>query len=534
MSHNLSLVSMSGDRRQAANTPWELFRRSAASHPDREAVVDTRRDARVTYEELHEHASGFIGALRARGVERGDTYATVLKNGIEQTSAILAPSAMGALVNTVNYRQSPRAITHIITDSGATVVVFDEANRETITEIRSDLETVDAYLYAGDDPPSWADDYDDAINDQDGETPPTPALAPSDPVSLVYTSGTTGAPKGCLYTNERLVETLLQVKSEFRQHDERALLIVPQPHAAGSIGGGTTPAFFGGTVITLPDFHPVHALDWIETEAITYLLAVPAMLQAMMRVDPERFDTDSLEKVVSFGSPLSSELAGSIIEEFDLSYFGNHMGATEIAWFLTRDVRGNPTGASSPGTAAANVSVRVVTLNDDGTVGDPEDICEPGESGELIVHSPYGMDRYLNRRDATDEAFRDGWYYTGDLGYVDEDGRFWPEGRKTNMIISGGINVSDVNVERVLGEHPDVVDVAVVGMPDEKWGERVVASVVRDGDASLTEAKLLAWCRNRDDLAEFQRPKSIEFVEELPRSATGKVQKFKLEEEMPT
>lgn len=532
MSRYLYHASMADDRRQAANTPWELFQRTTASRPDREAVVDTRRDARVTYGELHDHACGFIGALRARGVGRGDTYATILKNGIEQTSAILVPSALGAAVNTVNYRQSPEAITHIITDSEAKVVVFDEANRETVTKIRADLETVDAYLYAGDDPPSWADDYDDAVGDHIGETPPTSAIAPSEPVYLVYTSGTTGAPKGCLYTNDRLVETLLQVKSEFRQHDERALLIVPQPHAAGSIGGGTTPLFFGGTVVTLPDFHPVHALEWIENESITYLLAVPAMLQAMMRVGPDRFDTDSLEKVVSFGSPLPSELAGSVVEEFDLSYFGNHMGATELAWFLTRDVRDDPAEAPSPGTAAANVAVRVVNLDEDGTAGDPEEISEPGESGELIVQSPYGMDRYLNRRGATDEAFRDGWYYTGDLGYVDEDGRFWPEGRKTNMIISGGINVADVNVERVLREHPGVADVAVVGIPDQKWGERVVASVVRDRDASLTEEELLAWCRRRDDLADFQRPKSIEFVEELPRSATGKVQKFKLEEEM--
>jgi len=517
---------------QPANTPWELFRRTTESIPNKEAAIDTRRDARFTYEELYDHSCGFIGALRARGVDRGDSYATVLKNGVEQTSALLAPSALGAVANTVNYRQSPDAITHIITDSEAKVVVFDEANRETVANIRDGLETVEAYLYAGDDPPSWADDYDNAVGKHVGETPPMPALAPSDPIYLVYTSGTTGAPKGCLYTNNRLVETFLQVKAEFQQYDERALVIVPQPHAAGSIGGGTTPVFFGGTVVTLPDFHPVRALEWIQRESITYLLAVPAMLQALMRAGPDRFDTDSLEKVISFGSPLSSNLASSIADEFTLSYFGNHMGATELAWFLTRDIRADLDAAISPGSAAINVRVRVVNLDEDGNAGDPDDICTQGETGEIIVHSPYGMDRYLNRAAATDEAFRDGWYYTGDLGYVDKEGRFWPEGRKTNMIISGGINVSDINVERVLEEHPAVVDVAVVGIPNEKWGERVVASVVREPDSSLTEDELLAWCRKRDDLADFQRPKAVEFVDELPRSATGKVQKFKIEEEM--
>lgn len=523
---------MSRDRKRTANTPWELFRRTATGRPDKEAVVDTRRDARVTYEDLHDHTCGFIGALRERGVTRGDTYATVMKNGLEMTSAILAPTALGAAVNSVNYRQSPQAIDHIISDSAAKVVVFDESNRETIATIREDLDAVEAFLYAGENPPSWADDYDGAVNEHVAETPPTPNLAPSDPAYLVYTSGTTGAPKGCLYTNERLVETLLHVKAEFQQHDERALLIVPQPHAAGSIGGGTNPVFFGGTVVTLSDFHPVHALELIEEESITYLLAVPAMLQGLLGGGPERFETDTLEKVVSFGSPLSADLAEGVVDEFDLSYFGNHMGATEIAWYLTRDVRGDPSEATSPGTAAANIGVRVVRLEEDGTAGDPEDICKPGESGELIVRSPYGMDEYLNRPEATTKAFREGWYYTGDLGYIDEDGRFWPEGRKTNMIISGGINVSDVNVERVLREHPDVADVAVVGVPDEKWGERVVASVVTGPDASITESELLTWCRERDDLADFQRPKSIEFVEDLPRSATGKVQKFKIEKEI--
>ena len=523
---------MPHDRKRTANTPWELFRRTATSHPEKEAVVDTRRDARLTYEDLHDHTRGFIGALRARGVARGDTYASVMKNGLEMTSAILAPTALGAVANPVNYRQSPRAIAHIISDSAAKVVVFDEANRETIVNIREELDTVEAYLYAGDDTPPWADDYDAAIKEHVAETPPTPALAPSDPVYLVYTSGTTGAPKGCLYTNERLVETLLQVKAEFQQHDERALLVVPQPHAAGSIGGGTTPVFFGGTVVTLPDFHPVDALEVIEAESITYLLAVPAMLQGILAAGPDRFEMDTLEKIVSFGSPLSADLAEGVVDEFDLSYFGNHMGATEIAWYLTRDVRDEPAEATSPGTGAANIAVRVVRLDEDGTAGDPEDICDPGESGELIVSSPYGMDEYLNRPEATNEAFREGWYYTGDLGSIDEEGRFWPEGRKTNMIISGGINVSDVNVERVLREHPNLADVAILGISDEKWGERVVAAVVTEPDASPTESELLTWCRERDDLAGFQRPKSIEFVEELPRSATGKVQKFKIEKEI--
>ena len=522
-----TVPAMGRNTETTADTLWELFRRTAIATPDREAIIDARRGERLTYDELHDHVRGFVGALRTRGVGEGDTYATILNNGLEQTSAIIAPTALGAVANTVNYRQSPDAIVHILEDSGARVVLFDEANRETVASVRDELRDL-AYLYAGEDPPPWADSYAAAVDEHVGETPPTPELAVDDPVYLLYTSGTTGVPKGCRYTNGRTVEMILQVMTEFRLGGDRALLIVPQAHAGGGVGGGTLPLFRGGTVVTLPDFHPVRALELIEEESLSYLIAVPAMLRAMVAAGPGRFETASMETVVTFGSPLAADLAREVVEAFDLEYFGNHMGATEIAWFLTRDVREDLEAAASPGTAALNVETRVVAL-DDGEAGDPAEVCEVGETGELVVDTPYGMDGYLNRPEATAEAFRDGWYYTGDVGHLDEDGRFWPEGRKTNMIISGGINVSDVNVERVLGDHPAAAEVAVVGVPDDRWGERVVAAVV-PGDEGLTEEDLQAWCRDRDDLADFQRPKEVVLVDGLPRGATGKVQKFKLEE----
>jgi acyl-CoA synthetase (AMP-forming)/AMP-acid ligase II len=282
---------------------------------------------------------------------------------------------------------------------------------------------------------------------------PTPDLSPDDGVFLVYTSGTTGSPKGCLWTNDRLVETLFQILAEFRIDEERALLVVPEAHAAGGFGGGIAPLYRGGTVITLPDFHPVRTLEWVERESLTNLLAVPAILRALMGVDAEEFETNSLETIVSFGSPLPADLARNVDTRFDLNYFGNHMASTEGGWSLTRDVRENLDAASSPGTAALNVETRVVTI-EEGEPGNPDGLCDLNETGELIVNSPHSMDRYLNQPKGTAESFRDGWYYTGDLGYVDTQGWFWPEGRKTNIIISGGINVSDVNVERVLTEHP--------------------------------------------------------------------------------
>ena len=539
------------------NTLWELFSRTVGDNPDAEAVIDTRCNRRYTYNDLHEHVTRLAGALTAAGVDRGDTFATLLRNGIEQTTSLLVASRLGAVVAPVNYRHSTSDVAHVFADCDPSLVVFDEDTHSTLDAVRTNL-AVEHYLYAGKEIPEYADSYWERTTGSVDAAPPVPSLQPDDPIYLPYTAGTTGKPKGCLYTDD-VVDLGRSVMDEFGFASERLLLVVPQAHAMGGWLGGTVPVLGGGTVVTMPAFDPVDALELIEAETISCLIAMPALLRALVAAEPGRFDTGSLATVLSTGSPLSPELAARVDAAFDLTAFHNAMGATEIGWFLARDVRDNPDAVRSPGTAVLDAEIRVVRLSDGDSAdsnglntadsNDPPDECVVGEMGELIVDSPHGMDRYAGSTAATTERFRDvpasaiseetpseetesarQWSYTGDLGYIDEVGQFWSEGRRANAITSGTITVSDVSVEEVLREHPGIADVGVVGVPDDRRGEHVVACVVPN-NGSVTE-NLIAWAREHPDLAAYEQPREIVFFEDLPHSAAMAVQKFKLREQL--
>jgi acyl-coenzyme A synthetase/AMP-(fatty) acid ligase len=531
------------DRTPGDGGLWDQFRRTAAGNPDAAAVVDTRR-GRFTYGELREHVTGLAGALAAAGVENGDRFATLLGNGVEGTAALLVASRLGATVATVDHRHSVNDVAHILADCDASLVVFDEGTRPVLEAVREDL-AVERFLYAGEDSPAYADAYWEEVAAGADVAPPAPDLAPDDPIYLPYTSGTTGRPKGCLHTAD-MAELVRAVTAEFGLADERLLSVVPQAHAMGGWFGGTMPVLVGGTVVTIPAFEPVNALETIAAESVTSLIAVPALLRMLVAVEPERFDTASLSTVISAGAPLAPELATEVDGVFELAGFYNAMGATEVGWLFTRDVRDDLAAARSPGIAAPNVDTRIVRPTD-GDGGDPTEECVVGEAGELIVDSPYSMARYVGSPDGTTDRFRDvsvggasaasgetgtpeRWSYTGDLGYVDGAGQFWPEGRRANVITAGDITVSDVHVEEVLHEHPDIAAVGVVGVPDDRRGERVVACVV-PADSPVTE-NLIEWAREQPALGTHERPREVVFFEDLPRSATMAVRKFALRDQL--
>lgn len=526
-----------------ASTPWELFEHVAARDPDVEAVVDTRR-GRFTYGELREHVTGLATTLAGMGIGKGDRFATLLGNGVEQTAALLAASRVGATVATVNYRHPADDVAHVLTDCNPSLVIFDEDTRRILASVREDL-AIEGFLYAGDDPPAYADAYWKQVANDADAPPPVRILNSDDPVYLPYTAGTTGKPKGCLYT-AGVAEFAPATAATFGFAEERLLPAVPQAHAMGGWFGGTIPVLTGGTVVTIPTFDPVDALEAIENETVTALIAIPATLRGLVDAGAERFETDSLVTVLSGGGPLSPELATAVDEAFEPDSFYTGMVTIEIGWFLSREIGDASDTARSPGTPLPNVDTRIVRLNDDRHAdGDPTVECDIGETGVLVVNSPYGMDRYVGSSDAITGRLNDAlrndpsgesegtgasepWYYTGDLGYVDEAGRFWPGGRRANQLVSDAIPVSDIHIETVLGEHPAVAEVAVVGVPDERRGERVVACVVPTDEPVIEN--LIRWAREHPDLTDHERPREVVFFEELPRSATTAVRKFELRE----
>lgn len=501
-----------------------MFQRTVATTPDKEALVDGSRGLRYTYAELESHAKALGAVLQAQGVGHQDTFATLLTNGVEITSSILVASRIGAIVNTVNYRQSLDGIEHIVTDSKAEVLVFDPANRDKVDRLHKDLDTVKTFLYTGEDVPDYAESYWDHVDAHAGEEPDSVDVAPEDHCYLIYTSGTTGLPKGCLHQVGPLMEHTYVTMCETRITDRaRTLVVAPQAHIAGAWEQGIPTLLYGGTTVTLADFDPTQVLRIIEEEAISHTFAVPTMWKSLLEVEPERYDVGSVQTIMTMAAAVSPRLAREVLEAFDPDYFGNWLGSSEGFNILTNDVTIRPDTAESPGTAFPNAEIRVVEFG-----GAPTDEVDRGVTGELIVKSPFLMDKYLGLPEENEKSFQDGWYYTGDAGYIGEDGLFWPEGRKKHIINTGGENVSDVHVENVLSEHEDVAEVAVVGVPDDRWGERVVACIVPAAASSLSEDKLLAWADERRDLAGYECPKGVRFMEEFPRSAGMKVQKSKL------
>jgi 2-furoate---CoA ligase len=309
---------------------------------------------------------------------------------------------------------------------------------------------------------------------------------------------------------------------------ERTLGAMPLYHTMG-IHALTGMVAVSGCFVCQPDWSAPGALALIQAERITALYLIPTLFHDLVHAPAcaaER--VASVRKLAYAGAPMLTALAEACVKAFRPEVFVNHYGSTEIYTFsVCPDVRARPGSAGRPG---VHGKLRVVTASTERRVG-PDETVPAGEKGEIIasLDSDEAFAGYWNRPDADAKALRDGWYFTGDMGYLDGAGDLHVSGRVDDMIISGGENIHPVEVEEVLARHPQVADVAVVGEPDERWGERVVAFVVPRG-AGLTAAALEAHCLGRADLARFKRPRRFVFVAEIPKTASGKILRRRLRE----
>ncbi len=338
-----------------------------------------------------------------------------------------------------------------------------------------------------------------------GEEHPGVLDTPDDAESLMlYTSGTTGRPKGVPRSHRAdRAGGLSQVVQHGYRHGDRTLGAMPLYHTMG-MHSLLAMHLIGGCYVCQPDWDAETALALIERERITSLYLAPTLYHDLV-MHPRRgdFDLTSVETLAYAGAAMTSALVERCTEAFSPRLFVNHYGSTEIyTYTVHRDQRAKPGCAGRP---ALNARLRL------------------GENGEILCHmsSDEAFAGYWNRPDADEAAIRDGWYHTGDVGRIDEDGDLWLDGRVDDMIVSGGENVHPLEVEDVLSRHPGVQEVAVVGAPDDRLGHRVVAVVVVEG--SVTAAELDAHCLASDTLARFKRPREYRFVDELPKSPSGKI-----------
>lgn len=486
------------------------------------AIVTVSGGRSRTCAELGDRVARLAGGLKALGVAPGDRVACLGCNSDRFHEYYLGAFWADLVVNPVNTRWSAAEIVYSLADSGSRILFADETILPRLDQIRADYPALSHLIWTGDgDGPPGALSYEALI--ADSEPVPDARRGGDALAGLFYTGGTTGFPKGVMLTHANLVTCALgSVALRFVHPGAVFLHAAPMFHLA-DLAAWTAITLTGGTHVTVPAFAPVAVLEAIQKHRVTDTVLVPAMLQLLVDA-PEfgSFDLSSLRHVGYGGSPISEALLQRAQAALPGVTFCQAYGQTELSpittLLLPEEHQAGSPRLRSAGRAVPHAEIAIV--REDGSR------AEIGEVGEVVSRGGHVMAGYWNKPEETAAALRDGWMHTGDAGRLDEDGYLYVVDRVKDMIISGGENVYSAEVENALARHPAVATCAVIGLPDEKWGERVHAVVVLKPGASADSDQLREHAKTL--IAGYKCPRSVDFAAALPISSTGKVLKREL------
>ncbi|WP_028850508.1 AMP-binding protein [Thermocrispum municipale] len=491
--------------------------------PARQAIYDAPNDRRVTWRELDELVRRMANGLIDLGLTKGDKVAMLSRNCVEFQALYFAAGRVGLVTQPLNWRLATPELIKVVTDAAPKVLITQDEFVPVAKEIEREVDLTASLSFG----PGSDGSLDDLIaRSSDDEPEQSAHVAEDDPFFLLYTGGTTGESKGALHTHrsaaagmlnqtvaERIVPTDVYMLTGQMYHIPIVLAMNYLKH---------------GCPLVLMNFAPKLALELIESEKVSAFLGVTTMLNWMMaEPDFASYDLSSLRNIQYGGGPMPSHIVRQALDSFPCTLiqgYGQTEGTTMT--FLSQEdhldaVRGiHPERLRSCGREGFVTSVRVV---------DPEgrDVPKDGKTpGEIIVKSPANMIGYLNRPDLTAKTLRDGWMWTGDVATWDEDSYVFIVDRAKDMIISGGENIYSVQVEEAIATHPAVLECAVIGVPDDEWGESVKGFVVLKPGQQATEQEIIDQAKKH--LASYQKPRSVEFVAELPKAPTGKILKREL------
>jgi acyl-CoA synthetase (AMP-forming)/AMP-acid ligase II len=505
---------------------FDLLDLHAREHPDIEFASQDRRS--LTYAQAAEESHRLAHALVANGIQQGERVAILSKNCIEYILLYFAAARAGVVPVPLNYRLAPPEWRYIINDAGVVAVVASTEYMAAIDDIRSELTSLHRLFLLGNAAPSgWL-----PLLAQASEMPTSPVdrdVTQDDDAYQMYTSGTTGHPKGAVITHRALTTNMAQNALHCQGPvGERSLVVTPLFHAA-TVPSTFAPVWWCGSMLVHEQFEAHAVVGALDEERVGFAMLVPAMILTCLTVVPDvtKRDYPQLRLIYYGASPIAEQTLRNAMSVFKCQFVQTY-GLTEATQLVTvlnhedhqHALSARPELLLSAGRPAVGTEVRVLSQD-----GEPIPI---GQTGQLAVRGPQLMRGYWQLPEATNETLRDGWLMTGDAASMDADGYVYIQDRVKDMIISGGENIYPREVENILFEHPAIVDAAVIGVPDGRWGETVKAFVVFQKGLTATTDEVIEFCRPH--LAGFKLPRSVEVIDAIPRTTTGKVLKRELRE----
>jgi acyl-CoA synthetase (AMP-forming)/AMP-acid ligase II len=485
-------------------------------YPDKIAIKDDTKS--VTYSQLNYRVNSLAHSMLDRGLKKGDIICQLQGNTIEHIELLYAIAKTGLIRLPLNPRANKAEFIYLINSFEPAALVFENNFAPVIAEIRPHLKC-SRYIYVGSNSPPDTIFYDDLAT-KFPIVEPGIEIEEDEPYLVQSTSGTTGLPKAALLSHGGMIRRSLIRAIDLSNHSNGIYLAVTALSNTASVFYGLSQLYLGGTVILRNKFDPIDTLETIEKEGVTNISMVPVMWERVLEVPSlKEYNLNSLEIIICYGAPLHSQARKKLVKHVSHRFFETY-GITEtgpIANLMPHDQLRKVDCVGQP-----TMHTKIKIIDNNGKE------LPPGKDGEIVVLTPYLFTGYLKNPKATAEVLKDGWFYTGDTGHLDGEHYLYIMGRSKDMIISGGYNIYAEEVERVIAANAKVQEVAVIGVPDGKWGEAVKAIVVLKLGAQATEEEIIDFCKA--NLASYKKPQSVDFTTSLPRIGAEKIAKQKLRE----
>jgi fatty-acyl-CoA synthase len=500
----------------------EIINYNARLFPTEDAVIF--EDSRVTCDQLKKRVDQRANALLELGVSHGDHVASVSINSMEYVETMLAVWALGAVNVTINWRLSAEELIYVINQCQAKYLIFQDQFSNTIKEIKASLTHVQKYLvFEGSSFPGVID-FSSMIA-KAPETESSATVKNSDIATIIYTSGTTGRPKGVVASHKNWIASCDAVRDaagDYFEDHPKSLFSGPFFHSGGLMNMLIC-LYFSSPQVIMKKFTPVDFLNWIENEKINRIQGVASLYNMILQAPKlEQYNLSSVDFIGSGAERMADETRKRFGEIFPGAEIFESYAMTETCASTTFRYReGSYDKNTSVGKPKGDIEVRVAD--------EKGSDLPPGTPGEVLVRGPNIMQGYYNDPEKTSQAIQNGWLYTGDLGQTDEDGFLYILERKNDMIKTGGENIYPKEVENAIYQHPEVVEAAVFGIPDDIWGQKVCAAVVLEKNAEVSEADIIDFCKSH--VASFKKPKHVFFIDSLMRTPSGKIQRSALRDQ---